>query len=180
MNSKRVFRWKRFALLAFLILAACLVYATWDDFKYVIAFVLNSRWSIAVIIIYCIVSVVTHRLCSDKAVFGSSFAYSHFGKYADSVFAIATLSLAGTTSFALLNGIFMQITFNELHYIGFETMDLASVVLVSTYLMYYCLTNTTTLLVQVLFQAEASPITEVRQSKQSPQATGSDESHPLA
>ncbi|GEM_PF-5725176 len=178
MNSKRVFMWKRLALLTFLFLAASLVYATWDDSKYVIALVLNSRWSIAAIIIYCITSVVMHRVCSEKAVFGGSFAYSHFGKYADSVFAIATLSLAGTTSLALLNGIFMQITFNELHYVGFETLDLASVILVSTYLMYYCLTNTTSLLVQVLFQAEASPITEVRQGNQSPQPTGSDEPHP--
>ncbi|MDD9175496.1 hypothetical protein ERW49_08420 [Aliivibrio finisterrensis] len=90
-----------------------------------------------------------------------SFIYKHFGAYADTLFGIGTYGVAGSTSLALLKGLYMQTFFQGKHFIGFGTFDLISMFLLTSFLLFYCIFNTAMLLKDIIFYSENS-VVEVR------------------
>lgn len=103
-----------------------------------------------VIWIYVTVSVLAHGY------FISQVSTSQFEKITDIIFSIATYGLAGTTSLTLLQGVFLQYFYEVQWFSNFGNLDLASVGLVSVYLLIYCGINTSRMLSDVLFQVQAS------------------------
>ncbi|VVS94669.1 hypothetical protein [Desulfoluna spongiiphila] len=105
---------------------------------------------------YVVVSVVMHRFLFGSTDSNDSFIVRHFGKYADTVFAIGSFGLGGSTSIALMKGLYLQ-TFFEMHFfIGFGSFDLVSMFLLSSFLFVYCIVNTTKLFKEVILQNDAS------------------------
>jgi|SRR3989344_3211319 len=160
MNSKRKIKVWRISVFILLFAFACGVYAYQDDVKSIIREIFESKWSIALVSIYSVVAVVTHRIFIEGSGTRAGFAYTHFGKYADSLLAIGTYVLASTTSIALLKGLFMQIIFSQTFFSGFDRLDLISILVVSSFLLYYCLLNTTKLLVEVVSQVDAAAVSK--------------------
>jgi hypothetical protein len=66
--------------------------------------------------------------------------YKHFGKFADSAFAIVTYGLASTTSAAILKGVYIQQFFQEKVYFNhFDQIDIYSMLVVCLFLLGYSL-----------------------------------------
>lgn len=99
---------------------------------------------------YVVISVLSHRYCIERV------SASLFDKISDAVFSIATYGFAATTSLTLLQGVFLQFFYGVQWFINFGNLDLASIVLVSVYLLIYCGVNTTKLLIDVLFQVKSN------------------------
>ncbi len=98
--------------------------------------------------IYVIVAVVS------KNIFLENDQPTNFEVYADSIFSIATYGLAGTTSVTLLKGVFLQHFYGESFFFQFGTLDLATIALVSSYLLIYAGVNTTKMFADVIFRAK--------------------------
>ncbi|MBO2557572.1 hypothetical protein [Shewanella algae] len=66
--------------------------------------------------------------------------FSHFGKFADTAFAVITYGLASTTSAAILKGVYAQQFFNETVYFqNFDQIDIYSMLVVCIFLLGYSL-----------------------------------------
>ncbi len=64
--------------------------------------------------------------------------YLHFGKFADSAFAVGTYGLASTTSASLLKGIyFQQVLEQEIYFKNFNQLDIYSMLVVCIFLLSY-------------------------------------------
>lgn len=64
--------------------------------------------------------------------------YNHFGRFADSAFALITYGLASTTSVAILEGIYIQQFFGEKIYFNyFDKIDIYSMLVVCGFLLGY-------------------------------------------
>lgn len=103
-----------------------------------------------IIWIYVVVSVLSHSYFIVRV------SSSQFEKLTETIFSIATYGLAGTTSLTLLQGVFLQYFYEVQWFSSFGNLDLASVCLVSVYLLIYCGINTSRMLGDVLFQVKNS------------------------
>ncbi|WP_281649103.1 hypothetical protein [Parendozoicomonas sp. Alg238-R29] len=88
-----------------------------------------------------------------------SFIYKHFGRYADTLFGIATYGLAGTTSTALLKGLYLQTFYSGMYFTGFGTFDLVSMFLLTSFLLVYSMFNTSMMLRTIIYHTETVEIT---------------------
>lgn len=70
----------------------------------------------------------------------SGLIFTHFGKFADTAFAIVTYGLASTTSAAILKGVYIQQFFGEKIYFSyFDQIDIYSMLIVCLFLFGYSL-----------------------------------------
>ncbi|MDX7783008.1 hypothetical protein SJR90_11735 [Aeromonas caviae] len=107
-----------------------------------------------VIGIFCI-----HKYIYGKTTMRSdSFILKHFGSYADLCFGMTTYGLAGTTSLALLKGLYLQQYFDAIYFIGFASFDLVSMFLLSSFLLVYCIFNTSILLTEIMYYGGAAKV----------------------
>ncbi|MBV1930030.1 MAG: hypothetical protein KUG81_11025 [Gammaproteobacteria bacterium] len=94
----------------------------------------------------------------------SGLIFNHFGKFADTAFAIITYGLASTTSAAILKGVYAQQFFNEkVYFQNFDQIDIYSMLVVCVFLLGYSLYAAITALKNavILSQSEtAIPINE--------------------
>ncbi|EGQ9967360.1 hypothetical protein V9789_004398 [Vibrio vulnificus] len=133
-----------------------------SDMKEPIRNILDSGWLSKFLWAYVASILSIHRyLFKSYELAKDSFIYKHFGAYADTLFGIGTYGVAGTTSLALLKGLYMQTFFSGEHFIGFGTFDLISMFLLTSFLLFYCMFNTTLLLKDIIFYSENSTV-EVR------------------
>lgn len=95
---------------------------------------------------YVIVAVVMHKAIIKKHIFTKSDVHESFNIYADGVFTIATLGLAGSTSLALIKGLYTQYFFQEKYFEGFTQFDLVSMMVLSSFLFIYSILNSTKIL----------------------------------
>jgi len=66
--------------------------------------------------------------------------YKHFGKFADSAFAVITYGLASTTSASILKGVYIQQFFgDEVYFNNFDQVDIYSMLVVCIFLLGYSL-----------------------------------------
>ncbi len=76
----------------------------------------------------------------NDTTYDGGLIYKHFGKFADSAFAIVTYGLASTTSAAILKGIYIQQFFQEEVYFNhFDKIDIYSMLIVCLFLLGYSL-----------------------------------------
>lgn len=153
------FRLGRLLTIVILFLALCFLFTFKDSARNSIKVVLESNWTPAIIWILALTGVVADKLFAETNDNASGSMYSNFGKYADSIFSIATFGFAGSTSIALLKGLYLQAVFDVTNFIGFGNFDLASIFVISSFLLFYSVNSTLRLLRNVLFQAEAEQVT---------------------
>lgn len=161
MNATRKRKLVRGIAFLFLVGVSCLAYGYQDELKEAIKVVLESKWSMALASIYVISCAVMYQIfVGGNSDFGG-IIHAHFGKYADFVFAVVTYVPASATSLALLKGLFMQEFFNQTYFSGFDRIDMTSIFVVSSYLLYYSLFNSTKLLIAAISQVDAVSVSKV-------------------
>lgn len=130
-----------------------------SDIKEPLKIILESKWiGIAIWAYVGGTFVIYHYLYSSNELQKNSFIFKHFGIYADTLFGIGTYGLAGTTSLALLKGLYLQAFYEGKFFSGFATFDLVSMFLLTSFLLVYCMFNTTIMFKDILFHRETSSI----------------------
>ncbi|OUS72776.1 hypothetical protein B5G52_06165 [Pseudoalteromonas sp. A601] len=84
---------------------------------------------------------IVHYLSIKKETgYVGGLIFSHFGKFADTAFAIITYGLASTTSAAILKGVYVQQFFGErVYFQNFDQIDIYSMLVVCIFLLGYSL-----------------------------------------
>lgn len=145
----------------FLLAASCFAYAYQEELTSTVHVILDSKWAIAGVSIYVLCCAVMYQaFVGENSGIGGIF-HAHFGKYADFVFAIVAFVPAGATSLTLLKGLFMQYFFGQIYFIGFDGVDMASMLVVSSFLLYYSLYNATRMLVAAIGGVDSVKISAV-------------------
>lgn len=146
-------------IVALLFLGFALVYSK-DEAKNIVRIFLESNWPAVVIWLLAIVGVGAGRFFCESGKNGADgFIYQSFGGYADAVFTVATYGFSGSTSLALLKGLYLQLFFGGAFFSGFGAFDLASIFVISSFLLFYSVVSTTRQIINVVFQAEATEVT---------------------
>ncbi|MEG3755507.1 hypothetical protein [Psychromonas arctica] len=84
--------------------------------------------------------VVHYLSIKDDTSYNGGLIFKHFGKFADSAFAIITYGLASTTSSSILKGVYIQQYFEEKVYFNhFDQIDIYSMLVVCLFLLGYSL-----------------------------------------
>lgn len=100
----------------------------------------------------------------DDQSYDSGLIYKHFGKFADSGFAVGTYGLASTTSAAILKGVYSQQFFQEeIYFTNFDQIDIYSMLVVCLFLFGYSVYAAMSALINamVISQSEmAIPVTD--------------------
>lgn len=149
--------WRAFFIVV-LFAFAFAVYLHQGDVKYLIKAILNSPLTVAFVGIYAAIAVIAHQIFVGGSLGKTGYIYSHFGKYAEPLFAIGTFVVASNTSLALLKGFYLQVAYNESYCVAFSTLDVYSIFLVSTFLLYYSLLMSTRLFIAVISQVDAAEV----------------------
>jgi hypothetical protein len=145
-----------------LILLIILVQTYGTEIKEPLKKLFESKWLNIGVWAYIAGTFLIHQyLYASTELKKDSFIYKHFGVYADALFGVATYGFAGTTSLALLKGLYIQTFYEGEYYIGFATFDLVSMFLLSSFLLVYCIFNTSLMFKDILFHSEMSKV-EIR------------------
>ena len=163
MNAEKKRKLIRGLAFIFLVAVSCLAYGYQEELKITIKTVLESKWSMASASIYVFSCALMYQIfVGNNSDFGG-IVHAHFGKYTDFVFAVVTYVPASATSIALLKGLFMQRFFNETFFIGFDWIDMTSIFVVSSFLLYYSLFNSTKLLIAAISRADAVTVSKAKE-----------------
>lgn len=158
--SRGKFSLSRLLVITVLIILGLALVHNKDEAKNIVRIFLESNWPTVVIWLFSIVSVSAGKFfCEPDKNEEDSFIYHSFGGYADSVFTIATYGFSGSTSLALLKGLYLQLFFDGSFFTGFGEFDLASIFIISSFLLFYSVVGTTRQIINVVFQAEATTVT---------------------
>lgn len=131
-----------------------------DEAKDIVRLILESNWPTVVIWLLAITGVVTNKFfCEPDRNGAEGYIYQSFGGYADAVFTIATYGFSGSTSIALLKGLYLQLLFGGSFFIGFGNFDLASIFIISSFLLFYSVIGIMRQIINVVFQTEAAEVT---------------------
>lgn len=159
MSKASSLNWKTTISVIFVMALIVLMQMFGNEIKGPLKDVLESKWVAFVVWGYVGGTFLMHRyLYSSSELKKDSFIYKHFGAYAETLFGMATYGIAGTTSLALLKGLYLQTFYEGMYFTGFGTFDLVSMFLLTSFLLVYCMFNTTIMLKDVLFHSETSPI----------------------
>ena len=142
--------WSRALVVLFLFAFATVLAVNKEDAKLFIKAAFASDVIPICIWVYASVAVVSKNL------FIGNGQTTQFGAYADTIFSIGTYGLAGTTSTTLLQGVYLQYFYEDAYFRSFGALDLASVALVSSYLLIYVGLETTRMFADVLFRAKGA------------------------
>lgn len=159
MSKASSLNWKTTISVIFVMALIILMQMFGNEIKGPLKDILESKWVAFVVWGYVGGTfVIHHYLYSSSELKKDSFIYKHFGAYAETLFGIATYGIAGTTSLALLKGLYLQTFYKGMYFTGFGAFDLVSMFLLTSFLLVYCMFNTTIMLKDVLFHSETSPI----------------------
>lgn len=156
--------WPRVVVIAFLFVLATILAIFRIEMEQFVRLAFESGVIPVVVWVYVCVAVVSKNL-----LFGDGLRYE-FDTYAGTIFNVATYGFAGNTSVTLLQGVYMQYFYHVRNFYNFDTLDLASIVLVSSYLLIYSGIATTRMLADVIFRARGTSaegtVTEESQDSQ--------------
>lgn len=162
MSKPKSLNFKTTGAVVLLIVLIVLVQVYGSDIKNPLKDILESKLLNIVVWGYILGTFLAHEyLYSSSELKKDSFIYKHFGVYADAIFGAATYGFAGTTSLALLKGLYLQTFYQQEFYIGFGNFDLVSMFLLASFLLVYCVFNTSMMFKDVLFHSGMSKV-EVR------------------
>ncbi len=150
----------RLVVVVLLFILGCALAMSKDDAKSIVRAVLESNWPTVGIWLLAIIGAGAEKFFCDTTRNGmGGVVYQSFGSYADVVFMAATNGFSGSTSIALLKGLYLQMFFGGTFFSGFGDFDLASIFLISSFLLYYSVVCTARQIINVVFQAEATEVT---------------------
>ncbi|WP_249621279.1 hypothetical protein [Desulfuromonas sp. CSMB_57] len=141
MKSPSNINWKLVGVFVFLIVLSALYVKNQENTKSIIRNILE--WDLLSITLWlgilCCFSV--HYLSIRNDTFDdNSLIFKHFGKFADSIFAVVTYGLSATTSSALLKGVYIQQVFgDQMFFNNFSDIDIYSMLVVCLFLFGYSL-----------------------------------------
>lgn len=161
MNSFSARSATRLSAFVLLLLVSFLAYAYQEELKTTVKGILESSWLIPSLSIYVVCCAVMYQIYVGGDTESRDFIHAHFGQYANFVFAVVAFVPACATSIVLLKGLFLQYFFQQKYFQGFDSIDMTSMVVVSSYLLYYSLFNSTKMLVVAISQADSVQISEV-------------------
>lgn len=154
------FSWSRLIVVVVLFVLGFVLVLSKDEAKNVVRTFLESNLPAVAIWLLAIIGVGAGKIfCEPEKNDSSGFIYKSFGGYADSVFTIATYGFSGSTSLALLKGLYLQLFFGGAFFTGFGDFDLASIFVISSFLLFYSVVCTTRQIINVVFQVEATEVT---------------------
>lgn len=94
--------------------------------------------------------------------YNQGLIYVHFGKFADSAFAIGTYGLASTTAASLLKGIyFQQVLEQEVYFKNFNQVDIYSMLVVCIFLLSYSIYAAATSFINAVTLSQAETVTPI-------------------
>lgn len=158
--SRGKFSLSRLGVIAALIIFGIALVYSKDEAKNIIRVFLESNWPTVFVWLLAIVGVGAGKyFCGTEGNGAEGLIYQSFGGYADAVFTIATYGVSGSTSLALLKGLYLQLFFGGAFFTGFGEFDLASIFVISSFLLFYSVVGTTRQIINVVFQAEATTVT---------------------
>ena len=140
------FHWLRLITVVVLFILVGIMAFNKDQAKEFIKSVFDSGFAPGIVWTYVVVAVISKKIFVDKN-------SQHFKGYAEFLYNIATFGFAGSTSISLLEGVFLQYFFDINYFNNFGTLDLASIAIVSSYLLIFTGTETTKMLADVLVRA---------------------------
>ncbi|HCE3716000.1 hypothetical protein CGK04_22675 [Vibrio parahaemolyticus] len=159
MSSKKTLNIKSTGSVVFLIILFIVAQQYGNELKAPLKEILESNWLTVVSWAYIAGTFIIHQyLYSSSELKKDSFIYKHFGVYADTLFGAATYGFAGTTSLALLKGLYLQTFYAQEYFIGFATFDLVSMFLLTSFLLVYCLFNISVMFKDILFYSSTSEV----------------------
>lgn len=158
-------KWRKVSISRLLVIIILIIFCitlvnSKDETKGVARIILESSWPTVIIWILAIISVSAGKFYGQPNMNNpTGLIYQSFGGYADSVFTIATYGLSGSTSLALLKGLHLQLFFGGAFFIGFGDFDLASIFIISSFLLFYSVVSTMRQIIKVVLHAEATEVT---------------------
>lgn len=156
---KGEFNYKFLFLFAMLFALIFLIQSYGNEVKIYIKTMLELLWIQYILWAYIIATFIAHwALYSRKETNNNNFIYRQFGSLADMTFGIATYGIGGTTSLTLIKGVYLQFFFDNIYFFEFGNYDILSMFLLSIFLLFYCLFNTTLLLNKILFYSKTSVV----------------------
>ncbi|MCM0612406.1 hypothetical protein KFJ24_07955 [Marinobacter sediminum] len=82
--------------------------------------------------------IVHYLSIMDDSNYAGGLIFNHFGKLADTAFAVITYGLASTTAVAMLKGVYVQQFFDEkVYFRNFDQIDIYSTLVVCIFLFGY-------------------------------------------
>lgn len=100
--------------------------------------------------------IVHYLSIKDNTSYDGGLIFKHFGKFADSGFAVCTYGLASTTSAAILKGIYAQQFFSEeIYFMNFDQIDIYSMLIVCLFLFGYSIYAAGTALKNAVVESQA-------------------------
>jgi hypothetical protein len=140
------FHWLRLITVVVLFILVGIMTFNKDQAKDVIKSAFDSGFAPGIVWTYVVVAVLSKKIFVDKST-------QHFKGYAEFLYNIGTFGFAGSTSISLLKGVFLQYFFEVNYFENFGTLDLASIAIVSSYLLIFTGTETTKMLLDVIVRA---------------------------
>lgn len=160
MSKPKSLNWKSTGAAIFLMALIVAVQIYSSEIKEPLKTILESGWLSVAAWAYISGTFIIHQyLYSSSELKRDSFIYKHFGVYADTLFGAATYGFAGTTSLALLKGLYLQTFYEQSYFIGFATFDLVSMFLLTSFLLVYCLFNISVMFKDIVFHSSTSEVT---------------------
>lgn len=89
--------------------------------------------------------------------------YGFFEKYSNTFYSVGTFGIGGSTSIALLKGIFLQHFYSVEFFKGFSGFDIISMSILASFLLIYSLLNCTRLLGEAIFYTSTSEMSAVKE-----------------
>lgn len=98
----------------------------------------------------------------DDDNYSQGLIFVHFGKFADSAFAIGTYGLASTTAASLLKGIyFQQVLEQEVYFKNFNQVDIYSMLVVCIFLLSYSIYAAAMSFINAVTLSQAETVTPI-------------------
>ncbi len=138
MNGLKI-NWKLLGVLMFLVIVSVLVVSNAVITRETVrAFFEWEHLNITLWLTFVISFTVHYLSVKDDNSNIGGLIYKHFGKFADSAFAIVTYGLASTTAASILKGVYIQQFFEgEIYFNNFDQVDIYSMLVVCLFLFGY-------------------------------------------
>ena len=104
----------------------------------IVTTILESVYLQKIFWVYVSVSIVLSRV--GQPLHGK---IDYFELFVDPILTVATYGLAGSTSLALLRGVYLEAVHGKPHFYGFSKLDVWSVAIVSSFLLFYSILKAT-------------------------------------
>jgi len=144
---------KRFIAAIFIMVLVFITLVNGKDSLDSIKKIIESSYVPFLLWAYVIGSVLMHTFIVVKQ---KKDVYGFFEKYSNTFYSIGAFGIGGSTSIALLKGIFLQHFYSIEFFKGFSGFDIISMLILASFLLIYSLLNCTRQLSEAIFYTSTS------------------------